>query len=98
MTLSRWRPWITIALAAPLLACGDDGTSGGGSGSVALSIEAEDTIPEGLEPGNGPDDITDGWAVRFEQLLFTAGAVNAASSEQDVELSDSTIHLLDLTA
>jgi hypothetical protein len=88
-----------IALAAPVLAaCGDGGTSSGGSGSVALSIEAEDAIPEGLEPGNGPDDITDGWAVRFEQLLFTAGAVHAASSEQDVELSDSTIQLLDLTA
>jgi hypothetical protein len=88
--------WSAVLLSVAAVGCGDDTSSG--TGSVSLSIEAEDTIPDGLDPGTELENIMDGWAVRYSKLLFTVGRVTASSSsESGPKLSQPTVYLLDLT-
>ena len=67
---------ILLALAlVPLTACEL------GIGSVQVFIEAEDTIPEGLEPGDGDEQVVDGWTVRYDKFLVVVGGFTAARSD-----------------
>lgn len=52
-----------------------------GIGSVQVFIEAEDTIPEGLQPGDGEDQVVDGWTVRYDKFLAVVGGFTAARSD-----------------
>jgi hypothetical protein len=67
---------LLLALAlVPLTACEL------GIGSVQVFIEAEDTIPEGLEPGDGDEQVVDGWTVRYDKFLVVVGGFTAARSD-----------------
>lgn len=59
-----------------IAACG----GGNKAGSVQLVIEAEDTIPLGLDPGAAEENIIDGWQVRYTKYLQTLGAFKASTS------------------
>jgi hypothetical protein len=72
--------------------CGDDG----GAGAVQVFTEPEDSIPEGLEPGDGEENIADGWAVSYERFLITIGNVRAARSDASETLADPAVYVLDL--
>jgi hypothetical protein len=84
------------ALGLFAAACGDDDAAAG-SGSVAISLEAEETITDGLEPGSDLENIKDGWSVRYDRFLITVGNVVAKSSDDASEVSQKKIYLLDLT-
>lgn len=73
-----------------LLAC-DAGT-----GTVQVFVEAEDTIPNGLEPGDGEEQVVDGWTVRYDRFLVTVGDFTAARSDGTEQLSAPTIYVVDL--
>ncbi len=73
-----------------LLAC-DAGT-----GTVQIFVEAEDTIPNGLEPGDGEEQVVDGWTVRYDRFLVTVGDFTAARSDGTEQLSAPTIYVVDL--
>lgn len=83
-------------LLAPLaltLAC----TGAVGTGRVQVFVEAEDTIPEGLSPGSGPEDVVDGWTVRYTKFLAVVGNFRAArSADPTAELRDETVTIVDL--
>jgi hypothetical protein len=75
-------------------------TCGGlGTGTVQVFLAAEDTIPEGLEPGTGDEQIVDGWTVRYAKFLIAFGNFRASrSSDPDDELRDESIHIVDMRA
>lgn len=81
-----------VPLFALLLAC-----SARGSGTVQVFVEAEDTIPDGLDPGDGDESIVDGWTVRYDKFLVTIGDFHARSSSDDsLDLRDEAVHVVDL--
>jgi hypothetical protein len=76
------------------LACGDAGL---GSGTVQIFVAAEATIPDGLDPGTGEENVVDGWKVRYSKWLVTVGNFRAhRSAEPDDELHDEAIYVVDL--
>lgn len=85
----------SLAVACALAGCGDD--SGSGSGRVQVFVEPEDTIPEGLEPGTGEENIQDGWTVTYDKFLVAVGNFRASrSAAPDDELSEPTEYVVDL--
>lgn len=52
-----------------------------GIGAVQVFVEAEDTIPEGLQPGPGEEQVVDGWTVRYDKFLIVIGDFAAARSD-----------------
>ena len=83
-----------LLLASTLFAT----TCGGlGTGSVQVFLVAEATIPEGLTPGDGEEQVIDGWTVSYAKFLVTVGNLRAGrSSDPDDELRDETVHVVDL--
>lgn len=75
-----------------LLACGADGATG----QVQVFIEAEDTIPEGLDPGDGEENVVDGWTVRYSKFLITVGDFKASRSSGGEVLEDPAVYVVDL--
>lgn len=58
-----------------LTACSTDGGA-----TLRVSLQAEDTITEGLEAGDGDEDIRDGWAAEFEHYAIVLGAIELAGA------------------
>ena len=85
-------PLITFCFLA---GCGDEGASAA-QGAAQIFVEAEDTIPNGLAAGMGPEDIQDGWNVSYDRFLVTIGNFRAARSDATETLSAPDIHILDL--
>lgn len=75
-------------------ACGD---SAGPKGRVQVFVTAEDTIPDGLTPGTGDENIQDGWTVTYQKYLITIGNFRASRSTQPADsLSEPKIYVLDM--
>ncbi|MBZ5707773.1 hypothetical protein [Nannocystis pusilla] len=86
---------ITLVTAfAALAGC----TAGGGAtGRVQVFVEAEDTIPEGLQPGSGEENIVDGWAASYTKFLVVVGNFRAGrSADSSASLSDPAVYVVDL--
>ncbi len=64
----------TIALTAAV-GCGESDTGAGGSATLQVLLEPEDTVIDGLTPGMGDEQIRDGWKVRFDKYLITTGKI-----------------------
>jgi hypothetical protein len=90
MTGRRW----VVALA--VLAC--LGSAGcGQAGRVQVFVQAEDTIPNGLDPGTGPETVVDGWTIRYDKFLAVVGNIHAAqSSSGAAQLADPRLFVLDM--
>jgi hypothetical protein len=83
-----------LTLATALVACSGGITSGG---TVQVFVEPEDTIPDGLEPGSGAENIEDGWRITYEKFLVGIGNVRAAQSgKPGATLSDPRVYVVDL--
>ncbi|GAB4201055.1 MAG: hypothetical protein OHK0013_12690 [Sandaracinaceae bacterium] len=50
--------------------CGGNSTP---TGSLIVSIQAEETITDGLSSGMGDEDIVDGWSVTFDDYIVAIG-------------------------
>lgn len=68
------------------------------TGDVNLVVQAEDTITEGLAPGEDTEDIADGWTVSFSRYLAAIGHVHLRQSAADLEVVDETITVVDLAS
>lgn len=93
------RSLAALVLAAPLLAgCSSDPGGGAGLGAVQLFVVPEDTIPEGLVPGDGEEDISDGWTVTYDRFVLAFGNFRATrSADLSDVLSDPAVTVMDLT-
>jgi hypothetical protein len=84
-------------LSLALLSLAPLACDAGGTGTVQVFVEAEDTIPEGLQPGDGAEDVVDGWTVKYDKFIVTVGDFRASRSEGDGDtLSAPTIYVVDL--
>ncbi len=78
------------------LACGDDVDSARGSLNVLL--EAEDAVIDGLLPGDGTEDVRDGWSVTFDKYIVTIGEIGVQlSSDRHVAVAASELFTVDMT-
>jgi hypothetical protein len=81
------------AIAVHLCACADD------PGTLTVLVEPEDVIIDGLEPGDGVENIRDGWQVEFQQYIVAIGDVAVSLSTDDsVEAEAHEVFAVDLTA
>ena len=68
--------WALATLAVfGVTGCGSSSTGGSGNGNLSVVIGAEDTIPAGLNAGDGPEDIGDGFEIRFSRYIVAVGQV-----------------------
>ncbi|MCA9694269.1 MAG: hypothetical protein KC636_32085, partial [Myxococcales bacterium] len=91
----RALPRRRLALLLTLAACSSEGA---GDGALDVLVEAEDVIIHGLQPGDGIEDIRDGWAVDFDQYIAVLGGVQLhLSTDETVEAEAPEIYAIDLT-
>jgi hypothetical protein len=96
LELDSWQRVTLLSVGVLLAGCGDDGDAG--SGSLTVLVEAEDVIAEGLEAGDGPENIRDGWAVAFDKYITTIGDIDVRfSTDESVEVEAADVFVLDLT-
>lgn len=85
---------LPLGLAAalvPVLAC-----DGGGEGRLALSLEAETTITDGIAAGSELEDIVDGWSVDFDAYVVSVADLEFSQSSGGAVASFPTVRVLDL--
>jgi len=71
----------------------------GGSGSLQVFLSAEDTIPNGLQPGTGLENVQDGWTVTYQKYLVVFGNVRAHRSKDPTSpITDPKVAVYDLRA
>lgn len=91
---TRWM--LAAALVTIAAACGaDDADTLDGDGILSVSLEAEDTITEGLEPGDGLENLVDGWTVTFDEYIVAIGGVTIGRAGGDLTVGESVV--VDLT-
>lgn len=69
--------WIALGCAA-LAGCASEDDAG--TGSLSVLLEPEGTIIDGIEAGDGAEDMRDGWSVAFERYIVTVGDIDVHSS------------------
>jgi hypothetical protein len=61
-------------------------------------LEPEDVVIRGLEAGDSPDNIHDGWSVGFDKYLLAIGHIDAHLATDDrVTAEDDAVYAVDLT-
>ena len=70
-----WTCLIYFAAALSIVGCDSSSTGGSGNGNLSVLLEAEETIVEGLEDGEGEENIRDGFDVSFSRYLVAIGMV-----------------------
>lgn len=84
-----------ISLMLGIAACTDELIDGG---QLRVLVEAEDIIIAGLDPGEGVENIRDGWALRFDQYIVAIGAIEVQLvSDPSVKARADEVHMIDLT-
>lgn len=68
------------------------------TGDLTVLLQAEDTIPDGLAPGAGVENIVDGWTVRFDTYAIVVGDVHLARDAEGLEVHDESVWAVDLAA
>ena len=87
---------VALVLAAGACAEDDDGQ---GSGSLGISLDAEDTIIDGIPAGEDVEDILDGWRVDFARYIAAIGPITITRiTDQDVERVAPETYVVDLAA
>lgn len=84
--------FLCACAALQLSGCGDDAERG----DLAVLLQAEDTITEGLDPGTGDENVVDGWTVRFDKYLVAIGNVKLGRDVDHIEVIDTTKRVYDL--
>lgn len=79
------------------LGCGDDVSTGSGSGNLNVILEAEESIPEGIRAGTGPENINDGYSVEFSKYIISLGIVQMDQLGDNAQASEA-VAVADYTA
>jgi hypothetical protein len=84
-----------VAITAVVVggACGSDDA---GTGTAQIVVVPESTIPDGLDPGSDPENIQDGWTIRYSRYLTAIGHFRAQRTDTGATVSDPTVYVLDL--
>ena len=91
--------FIFAALIAALFAgCGSDSTGGSGDGNLSVLIQAEESIPDGLEAGDGEENIRDGFDISYSRYIVTLGNVAMSQLDGGDFQSSAVVVVVDLTS
>lgn len=86
-----------FAATLPAPGCGESAQVAEGSGSLRVLIEPEDTILDGLKPGEDVANIRDGWAVTYDKYVVVLGHVTVDyATDRDVTAEDERSFVVDL--
>ena len=66
----------SAALLTLSLSSSCDSENDAGTGSLAVLVESEDVILNGVLAGDSPENIRDGWSVQFDKYIATIGAIS----------------------
>ena len=92
--MNRWSKLLLSALALGVYACGN---GSGGDGNLQVLIGAEETIPDGLQSGDGDENILDGFNVDFDDYIVSIGNVEMSMGGKKTQ-TDDTVIVVDLTS
>ena len=96
--LSSWNGAAAAIICVGMSVAGCGSEDEAGSGSLTVLLESEDVIIEGLEPGDGTENIRDGWAVGFDKFIATIGDIDVHySTDESVEAEAGDVFVVDLT-
>jgi len=85
---------LLVPVLSGLAACGG---SSEGTGRVQVFVAAEDSIPDGLQPGTDEENIQDGWTVIYNKFLISIGNFRASRTAAPADkLSDARTFVLDM--
>lgn len=84
-----------IPFSIAMILCAACGS--GSTGNVQVFVQPEDTIPDGLTPGTGDENIHDGWTVNYTKFIAVIGNVRAwRSSDPGDRLTENRTYVIDL--
>ncbi|MBU1221863.1 hypothetical protein KKF34_12830 [Myxococcota bacterium] len=86
---------LTVILSTIFFASCDESSSDS-KGSVQFYVEPEWTIVNGIQPGDGEEEINDGWAVEYETFFVTLGDVTVAKTGSSSVFNDDNTYVMDL--
>jgi len=86
----------TLVVACSAAGCGSSST--GGNGNLSVVIAAEETIVDGLQAGEGDENILDGFDVNFVRYIAVIGNVAMAQVAGANPESSSVVAIADLTS
>jgi hypothetical protein len=88
---------ILPAVCLVATACGADGSSSG-SARLSVVLEAEDTITEGIVPGDGEENMRDGWRADYDTFIVALGDVELRfATDPALRARDERVFAVDLT-
>ncbi|HRG97552.1 MAG TPA: hypothetical protein PLR99_14960 [Polyangiaceae bacterium] len=93
---------VALCLALALVAACSSSTTpsdagaASGSGTAQLIVVPEESIPEGLKAGDGPENLKDGWTITYDRFLVTIGGVVARRSDDGASTTAPDVFVLDL--
>lgn len=94
--LGAWRLGVVAVVALGSSACGETYVDAE-PGSLRVILEPEDTILDGLRPGEGVEDIRDGWRVTYSKYVIVIGNVRLDyATDRAVTAQDGATFAVDL--
>lgn len=90
----RTGPEFLLLSSVFLLGACDGGSQG--DATVRVLVEPEDVVTEGLQPGDGLDDVVDGWSVSFDKYIAGLGAPQLRLPSKELEQTKNQVVALDL--
>lgn len=88
-------PFFLVTLSA-LTACSDGTQAPAGSGTAQFVVVPEDSVPQGLAPGDGPEQVKDGWKITYDRFLISIGELSAKRSDTGEQTAAPERYVLDL--
>lgn len=84
---------LMISALSFLSGCAEDDARG----TLQVMLRGETTIADGLEAGDGTDEVVDGWDVRFETWIATVGYVHLDRADGEAGAQEShEVRVVDL--
>ncbi len=85
---------LIMAVLAGLVTLGcDDGSK---TGSIQFFVQPEWTITSGIQPGDGEEDMRDGWTVEYERFMINIGDIIVARSDSSDRFKLPARYIVDL--
>ncbi len=79
-----------------MIACLLVGCGGGAAGDLDVRLGAEETIANGIEAGDGEENIVDGWNLTYDKFIVAVGDIRVARSGASEEVIDEVVRVIDL--
>ncbi len=83
-----------LVLAASIASACDEA----GTGDAVVLVASEETIVSGLEPGDGEENVADGWTVTFDTYVLAIGPVELGRSSGGASVVSEGARVVDLRA